>query len=242
MYVYYGTAWVDASPVDGAGISSTNQLVNGAHTVSLGTDGSLTLPANSTNPSIGVIRAANGFPTLLAYGSAEHGGPELDWMDADNPAANFYSNTVLRNTMYINRLGLSIGMNENEVAGTFSGLWSFGNDGKLTLPGNAKITNPADTVVSTGLRLAITGSVYDPNTGGIELQLADPAIGALISANPSFYSFRFASGAALGVTLPGLFVAVGTPAPNSTWRSQGWGLDTPNISSNFDLFSLFISE
>jgi hypothetical protein len=44
MYVYYGSAWVDASPVDGAGISSTNQLVNGGNTVSLGTDGKLTLP------------------------------------------------------------------------------------------------------------------------------------------------------------------------------------------------------
>jgi hypothetical protein len=30
LYVYFGTAWVDASPVDGAGISSTNELVNGA--------------------------------------------------------------------------------------------------------------------------------------------------------------------------------------------------------------------
>lgn len=48
MYVYYGTAWVDASPVDGAGISSTNELVNGAHTVSLGSDGKLTLPAGGT--------------------------------------------------------------------------------------------------------------------------------------------------------------------------------------------------
>lgn len=44
MYVYYGTAWVDASPVDGAGISSTNELVNGGNTVSLGSDGKLTLP------------------------------------------------------------------------------------------------------------------------------------------------------------------------------------------------------
>ena len=47
MYVYYGTAWVDASPVDGAGISSTNELVNGAYTTSLGTDGVLTLADGS---------------------------------------------------------------------------------------------------------------------------------------------------------------------------------------------------
>ena len=45
MYVYYGTAWVDASPVDGAGINSTNELVNGGNTVSLGSDGALTFPS-----------------------------------------------------------------------------------------------------------------------------------------------------------------------------------------------------
>lgn len=48
MYVYYATSWVDASPVDGAGISSTNELVNGAHTVSLGADGNLSVPDRIT--------------------------------------------------------------------------------------------------------------------------------------------------------------------------------------------------
>ena len=47
MYVYFGTAWVDSSPVDGAGISSTNELVNGAYTTSLGANGVLTLPNGS---------------------------------------------------------------------------------------------------------------------------------------------------------------------------------------------------
>jgi len=48
LYVYYSDTWVDASPVDGAGISSTNELVNGAHTVSLGSDGNLTVPDRIT--------------------------------------------------------------------------------------------------------------------------------------------------------------------------------------------------
>ena len=52
MYVYFGTSWVDASPVDGAGISSTNQLVNGAFTASLGTDGELALPANAYTEAV----------------------------------------------------------------------------------------------------------------------------------------------------------------------------------------------
>ena len=48
MYVYYGTAWVDASPVDGAGIASTNELVNGNKTVSLDPNGLTTFPTFQT--------------------------------------------------------------------------------------------------------------------------------------------------------------------------------------------------
>ena len=47
MYVYYGSSWVDASPVDGVGSSSTNELVNGAHTVSLSSVGLTAFPAIS---------------------------------------------------------------------------------------------------------------------------------------------------------------------------------------------------
>lgn len=47
LFVFYNT-WVDASPVDGVGISSTNELVNGAHTVTLETTGTLTMPDGLT--------------------------------------------------------------------------------------------------------------------------------------------------------------------------------------------------
>jgi hypothetical protein len=60
MYVYYDSTWVDANPVDGAGISSTNELVNGDYTVTLGSDGNLTLPLESSIqsqviPEVGTI-------------------------------------------------------------------------------------------------------------------------------------------------------------------------------------------
>ncbi len=48
LYISYDSTWIDASPVDGAGISSTNELVNGAYTVSLGVDGNLTVPDRIT--------------------------------------------------------------------------------------------------------------------------------------------------------------------------------------------------
>jgi len=47
-YIYYDSNWVDANPVDGAGINSTNELVNGVHTVSLNSTGKVSLPTNLT--------------------------------------------------------------------------------------------------------------------------------------------------------------------------------------------------
>lgn len=47
-YVYYDSTWVDASPVDGAGINSTNELVNGNKTVSLDPNGLTTFPTFQT--------------------------------------------------------------------------------------------------------------------------------------------------------------------------------------------------
>ena len=108
-----------------------------------GTDGSLQVPSNALNPSPGIIASANGYPTLLAYGSGGgfgiHGGPELDWMNADDPANTFGNVNVIRNTMYINGNGLYIGINENRVIGNASPSWSFRPDGNLTLPSGGYI-------------------------------------------------------------------------------------------------------
>ena len=221
---------------------------------STSTDGNLFLTANSaTTGSVFLLGQQN---YIISGSDISDGATYKQWVFGQDGSLSFPDNTV-QTTAYPGVLVPANGDNVSGVANLvfYDGTWNntskvginpatgfltiagTGGEGGIILPNAATITNPADVVVSTGLRLEITGSVYDPNTGGIELQLEDPAIGALISANPSFYSFRFASGAALGVTLPGLFVAVDTPAPGSTWRSQGWGLNTPNISSNFDLFS-----
>jgi hypothetical protein len=162
------TSWVSPDPNLNAPYSFSKPGITGG-TWQFGNDGTLSLPPNSTNPSIGVIQSANGFPTLLAYGSdGTHGGPELDWMDADDPAVNFYDNTVLRNVMYINRLGLYIGMNENEVVANFSGWWAFGADGTTTFPNNILKTVNGANAVSPGT----AGTAGDPltisaGTGGI---------------------------------------------------------------------------
>ena len=119
---------------------------SGSNQWTFGTDGSLQVPsnANAFTPGLGTIASANGYPTLLAYGSGggfgSHGGPELDWMNADDPANNFSNNTVLRNTMYLTGDGFYIGMNENRVVGNTIASWLFTPSGNLTLP---DIANPS---------------------------------------------------------------------------------------------------
>jgi hypothetical protein len=104
MYVYFGTAWVDASPVDGAGISSTNELVNGNKTVSLGTDGNLTLPLQGKIMPVGDV---NSFLTF-------NWGDDVELKAGDN--------------LYLSGSVATIRTNSN------ANLWTFGNNGSLTFP------------------------------------------------------------------------------------------------------------
>ena len=116
---------------------------SGNSTWTFGTDGSLQVPSNATAAGPGTIASANGYPTLLAYGTGGgfgiHGGPELDWMNADDPANNFSNVNTLRNTAFLNATGFYIGMNENSVVGNTVASWRFTPDGNLTLPSGGQL-------------------------------------------------------------------------------------------------------
>lgn len=99
--------------------------------------GALNLPAASGPGSLnGFVQTANAYPTVLAYGSGGHGGPELDWMNADNPANTFGNVNTLRHTMYLNGGGLFVGLNENETPGHVIGNLRFDTNANLTVSGN----------------------------------------------------------------------------------------------------------
>ena len=106
---------------------------NGNNIWNFSVSGEFTLPASNVSSS-NILGAINTYPLLIAYGE-NHGGPELDWMNSANTSAIFDSN-VLRNTFYINGNGAYIGINENEVAGSFSGNWHFDNSGMTSFPNN----------------------------------------------------------------------------------------------------------
>jgi hypothetical protein len=111
MYVYYGTAWVDASPVDGAGISSTNELVNGAHTVSLGTEGKLTLPAGTTYEYFNTPLTGHGDGLARLDFSLATDGVSAQWLAASpSPAGSGYSvgNTFTFNATFLGIPGASV--------------------------------------------------------------------------------------------------------------------------------------
>jgi len=96
--------------------------------------GALNLPPSLGPGSSGFIQTANAYPTLLAYGSNGHGGPELDWANTDIASNLFGNSDVMRHTMYLNDGGLYIGFNENNVANVASPNWNFDPNGNLNVP------------------------------------------------------------------------------------------------------------
>jgi hypothetical protein len=131
-----------------------------------GADGALNLPGvNESGPAIQspTIQSLNTYPTLLAYGDSEHGGPELDWTNSVN-RAGIFDNTVLRNTAYLNAQGFYIGINENNVDGSPSPSWQFGAAGTLTFPNGGSLRVGPAPSSSAGAVGDTAGTVaYDSN-------------------------------------------------------------------------------
>jgi hypothetical protein len=166
MYVYFGTAWVDSSPVDGAGISSTNQLVNGAYTVSLGTNGVLTLADGSIINGATLKTIAGNYAGITAGPASPAGKDEDSWMWVDNNGATiatkystdahtwtfnnsgaltFPQGTTIATADGTDAFIIDGAVDKDIQIYTYSGPtptahgWTFGADGSLTLPGTGWI-------------------------------------------------------------------------------------------------------
>ena len=122
-------------------------------------NGSIELPQyGQADGGIARLQSHNGYPTLMAYGSGGrpgpfglHGGPELDWMDSDNPDQDFYNNTTTRHSLYLNDAGLYVGFNENDVAGNPQVNWTFKPNGNIlwSTPSTATVSTFNDFAIST---------------------------------------------------------------------------------------------
>jgi hypothetical protein len=140
LYVYYDSSWVDASPVDGAGISSTNELVNGANTLSLGSDGALTFPDTTIQSTAwtGITGFGEGFTDSLDAGKIttsklynENPNPGLNnqyTLEVTNggvvvlPNGSIINGSTIRGvagTGELNYTGITIGPNSNDAEKTW---------------------------------------------------------------------------------------------------------------------------
>ncbi len=141
-----------------AGVSNT--AANGMITLNVaGSDnysfsGSVLELPNSDDPS---IQVANAYPVMISYGSGVHGGPELNWMDNDDPANNFGNVNTIRNTMYLNETEFYVGFNENgNGTPTFAGAFTID-------AANGLVTTPADMSVIGNLA---AGNITTIGSGG----------------------------------------------------------------------------
>ena len=169
--------------ISGAG---SNNGVGGDVTISAGVsntaaNGVITLTTDSTesyvfsgtvlelpNSDSPAIQVANEYPVLVAYGSNSHGGPELSWMDTDDPANMSGDVTVVRNTMYFNDTEFYVGFNENNnTSPTFTGAFTIdASDGLTTAPANLSVVGSVFTgTIAVGSDSNISGAnVISANT------------------------------------------------------------------------------
>ena len=99
--------------------------------------GALNLPVFSSGPGSngGFIQTANAYPTLLAYGSGGHGGPEMDWTSSDDVGNIFGNSSVVRHTLYLNgEDGFFVGFNENGNVGPYEGNFNVDINGNVVIP------------------------------------------------------------------------------------------------------------
>jgi hypothetical protein len=158
--------------------------------------GVLSLPVVATGAQ-GIIATDNAYPTLLAYGSGGgfgiHGGPELDWMDADDPANTFFSSDTYRNTLYINSNGLYVGLNENGNANHFTGnLTLSSTNGDLIVPGNIVTNGASGNITGANVISANVFSSAGNTTVGNLLTFANLAVsgGDPLTATDTTIAFK----------------------------------------------------
>ena len=125
-----------------------------------GSTGALNLPVIPAGPGSngGFIQTHNAYPTLLAYGSSGHGGPEMDWCNSDDVGNIFGNSSVIRHTLFLNdEDGLFVGFNENGVANTYVGNFQVTTDGNVVVPTQNKSGSQGESAVFRGTRRIVGG-------------------------------------------------------------------------------------
>ena len=158
----------------------------------------------------GRLLTNNGYTTLLSYGTdAEHGGPELDWSDATDPANVFGNSNVLRNTLYLNDGGLYVGLNQNYSANAVNAFLRFNQYGALIIPEGSANTVSKGQILSNNengfINLDVQFGVDPGLEGGVRLGTgASKPVDVRAGTN----EWRFDSDGSL--TVPGVIKSIGS--------------------------------
>ena len=154
------------------------------------TNGVLTLTAGSTDWTINgdgqfevpekLMQTANGYLTIVSYGSGSHGGPELSWTDTDDIANDYSDVNTVRNSVYLSDNEFYVGFNENgNATPTFTGAFTIDAGNGLTsvpaamtvvgnITGGANLNIGTITVGSGNITGAnvISANTFSGNIGG----------------------------------------------------------------------------
>ena len=144
------------------GSVNIDSIDNGIYSVSVGTDGVVTMTTSRGGLEFGALPEPGGpthFHIMRPAGESGSGGTDLYFGDD-------YNYVLQRPASYNDfpAYGVEIGANDNN--GGTQHVWRFETDGDLTIPGNIKSTTAASIVV---------GSTYSPVTG-VNVQAVDEQV------------------------------------------------------------------
>jgi hypothetical protein len=131
-----GNITIEAST--GANTNGIISLISNGNSTYTFNDNVLELP--NTNGEA-YIQIGNEYPVIMSYGSGSHGGPEISWLNADDPITDYGNVSVIRNTLYLNNQQFYVGFNENgNVTPGFNGAFTMAAaDGLVTAPADMSV-------------------------------------------------------------------------------------------------------
>ena len=156
------TNFLSVTQYNPSSIENASSINNGVYSVSVGTNGVVTMETSRGNLEFGALPEPGGpthFHIMRPAGESGSGGTDLYFGDDYNyvlQRADSYNGSPA--------YGVEIGTNDND--GGDQQVWRFSTDGTLTIPGNIKSTT--DTSI-------LTGNTYSP-IAGITVRLIDELV------------------------------------------------------------------
>jgi hypothetical protein len=233
--------------------TSFSSLVNGSYTASLGTDGSLTLPAGGNISEGGGLTGAikltpaggaNEYQALMIYPTGTADGDHIH-LTAGGGTTDLYLGNDLQYVKIEN--GGNVVIQAFDYTANGHKQWLFDKNGDLTAPRNIILNNPVTTVTTT-----VTGTVADSTGNPFTFRIlkADNPQLVIPFADSNFvlkWTGSDAGSVAAGAQAPGGQGPSSLVSDDGTyWNFNSWfGLNTsrPNTGTEFTVeYGVVVSD